>query len=60
MNPMNPTTLLLLLPGSVWLSLCLTLSLCVCDCLQVTKSFPRFHHSSFLGGGPVDAAGMFT
>ena len=33
MNPMNPTTLLLLLllPGSVWLSLCLTLSLCVCD-----------------------------
>lgn len=26
---------------------------------KVTKTFPRFHHSSFLGGRPVDAAGIF-
>ena len=26
---------------------------------KVTKSFPRFHHSSFFGGAPVDAAGLF-
>jgi len=27
---------------------------------KITKTFPRFHHSSFLGGASVDAAGMFS
>lgn len=27
---------------------------------KVTKSFPRFQHSSFFAGAPVDAAGIFS